>query len=570
MSHSSSHQPLHTPLQRLFRLLQPDRSDLWVVVAYSIAIGLLTLALPVASQALINTVAFGTVLQPLLVLSILLFAALAAAGTIQVMRHWLVEILQRRIFVRVAGDVSDRLIRGRSSFFDSAHGPELVNRFLDVAIVQKSVSLLLIDGLTILMQTIVGLLLLAIYHPLLLLFDAVLFLMIVFILFGLGRGAIRTSIAESQAKYEVLAWLEELARHRGTFRSTQGRNFGWLRSNALTTTYVEERTSHFRVELRQNIGSLALQAFALSALLGVGGYLVTVGQLTLGQLVAGELVVGMVVYGFTKLNKSLEGFYDLSAAMDELGFLEDLPVEKELGSYVLEAGSAASVQVFGVEYRYENGPSLLHSLNLNVNAGEKVALHGSLGSGKSTLLDLISSLRTPTKGHLEIDGHDYRELRLDNLRTRIALVRRPEIFAGTLLENLTLGADVDARRIRTVLEQVGLQAAVSGLSDALQTRLSTGGSPLTRTQALRLAVARALLARPAVMLVDGLLDEMEGLESNDPMVNTLLAPDAPWTLILTSDRPEILRRCGRIYRLSSGSLYESGHSQPGNNNQEHA
>jgi len=148
------------------------------------------------------------------------------------------------------------------------------------------------------------------------------------------------------------------------------------------------------------------------------------------------------------------------------------------------------------------------------------------------------------------------------------IVRRPEIFAGTLMENLALGAEVDNRRIRTVLEQVGLQAAVSSMPDSFLTKLSTGGSPLTRTQALRLAVARALLAEPTVLLVDGLLDEIERLETNDPLVDALLAPDAPWTLILTSDRPDILRRCDRVYRLSSGSLYDSDYSQSGSNNQE--
>lgn len=551
------------PLKRITRLLQPERSDLWIVAAYSVAIGLLTLALPVASQSLINTVAFGTVLQPLIVLSLLLFLALIAASSLQVLRHWLVEVLQRRIFVRVTGDAGDRLLRARASFFDNVHGPELVNRFLDVAIVQKSVAVLLIDGLTILMQTVVGLLLLAVYHPLLLLFDAVLFVMILFILFGLGRGAIRTSVAESQAKYEVLAWLEELARHRSTFRSAQGHGFGWSRTNALAANYVDQRKAHFRVELRQIIGSLALQAFALSALLGFGGYLVTKGQLTLGQLVAGELVVGMVVYGFTKLNKSLESFYDLAAAVDELGYLEDLPLERELGAAVLEPRKAAAFQLFAVDYRYETAKDHLLGLDLAVGAGEKVAVYGPLGSGKSTLLDLIASLRTPTAGHIEIEGHDYRELRLESLRTQIALVRRTEIFAGTLLENLALGANADSRHVRSVLEQVGLQAAVTHLPDGLQTRLSTGGAPLTRTQALRLTVARALLSQPGVLLIDGVLDSMEGLQGDDPLLATLLAPHAPWTLVLTSDRLDVLRRCGRVYRLSTGSLQEVDPSQLG-------
>ena len=547
---------MKSPLSRITALLLPDRSDLWIVAAYSVAIGLLTLALPVASQSLINTVAFGTVLQPLIVLSLLLFAALVAASALQGLRHWLVEVVQRRLFVRVTGEAGERLLKARSSFFDNVHGPELVNRFLDVAIVQKSIAVLLIDGLTILMQTVAGLLLLAVYHPLLLLFDAVLFLMIVFILFGLGRGAVRTSIAESQAKYEVLAWLEELARHRNTFRSTQGSSFAWTRTNTLAAGYVRERESHFRVELRQIIGSLVLQAFALSALLGFGGYLVTKGQLTLGQLVAGELVVGMVVSGFTKLNKSLESYYDLSAAVDEIGCIEEVPVEEDLGRHSLQIGPAAALQFTGVEYHSGAGSALLRPTTLSLAAGERVALQGASSDGRSTLLDIVAALRVPTGGLLEIDGQDYRDFSAKSLRTNIVLLRRVEIFAGSPSENVTLGAETDSRQLHAVLQQVGLHAAVAALPEGIHTRLSTGGAPLSRHHALRLMAARALLMKPTVLLLDGILDAMDGLLPQDPLVRTLFAPDASWTILLATDRSDLQDLCQRVYRLSAGVLSE--------------
>lgn len=550
-------------LPRILTLLRPDRSDIWIIVAYSVAIGLLTLALPVASQSLINTVAFGTVLQPIIVLSILLFAALVAASALQALRHWLVEMLQRRLFVRVAGNSGHRLLHAQSTFFDNVHGPELVNRFLDAAIVQKSVAVILIDGLTITMQTVVGLLLLAVYHPLLLLFDAVLFVLILVILFGLGRGAVRSSIQESEAKYEVLAWLEELARNRGAFRSHAGRNYGWDRTNHLAQHYIEKRSAHFRIEFRQMLGSLGLQAFALSALLGFGGFLVTQGQLTLGQLVAGELIVSTIVYGFTKLSKSLESYYDLAAAVDEIGYLDDVPVERELGHQELEGGFAAQLHLSDVQYAYRNGHNVLNALHLTLQPGEKLAIHGALGAGKSTLLDIMSSLRTPDSGHLEINGRDFRDVKLESVRTQIALVRRPEVFAGTLLENLTLGADLDSRAVRSVLEQVGLKGVVSSMPDALQTRLATGGAPLTRTQSLRLMIARALLLNPGVLLLDGVLDALEGLQSDDALLQTLLSPEAPWTLVLTSDKGEILRRCGRICLLADGTLQPSPYSNAG-------
>ena len=179
---------------------------------YSVAIGLLSLVVSVAVQSLVNTVAFGNLLQPLFVLTLVVLAGLGFSGVLQGLRTFVVELLQRRIFVRISSDVVHKLLRAKVEAFDGHHGPELVNRFLEVVTVQKSGALLLIDGLSILMQTSIGMILLAVYHPWLLAFDVLLFLAILVVLFPMGRGAVATSILESKAKYELVAWLEEIAR----------------------------------------------------------------------------------------------------------------------------------------------------------------------------------------------------------------------------------------------------------------------------------------------------------------------------------------------------------------------
>ena len=131
-------------MSRLLALLRPERQDLGIAVVYSIAIGLLSLAVPVAAQALVNTIAFGSVLQPLVVLGIAVFFALTVAGLLQLLRTWTVEMIQRRVFVRLAGVVADRLLRVRVEAFDRQHGPELVNRFMEVITVKKSIAHILV------------------------------------------------------------------------------------------------------------------------------------------------------------------------------------------------------------------------------------------------------------------------------------------------------------------------------------------------------------------------------------------------------------------------------------------
>lgn len=549
-----------TPAQRLMALVRTEQRDLGAVVIWSIAVGLLSIAVPVGVQALVNTVAFGTVLQPLVILTILVAAALGTAAVLQLMRQVAVEIVQRRIFVRLASDVVNVLLRSRYDNFDRQHAPELVNRFLDVVTVQKAFSILLIEGLTLLMQVLVSLALLAVYHPYLLVFDLFLVFSIGIILFVLGRGAVRTSIAESYAKYDVLAWLEEVARHPVTFRGSGGRAYAIDRANTLVTSYVAQRAGHFRVLLRQIAGSLALQAFALAALLGVGGWLVLRGELTLGQLVAAELVLGAALNGFTKFGKSLESFYDLQAAMDKLGHVTDLPLERSTGEALARRSGPAPVRLESVSFNYADGTDILKQISLEVPAGAKIAIHGRGGGGKSTLLDLIYGLRESSTGRIELDHVDYRDVRLEDIRGSVALVRSPEVFPGSVFENIRLGGEADVTEVREALASAGVLEPVLALPQGMQTPLATGGNPLSPSQAVRIKLARAILSKPRVLLLDEMLDLIGDLDPKGALIRTLFAPDAPWTLIVTTSDPTLWPLFDRVYRLDSGRLYDDWES----------
>lgn len=206
------------PLQRLLSLLRAESSDVWVIVIFALVSGLLTMTTPLAVEALVNTVAFGRFLQPVIVLSLMLLTFLIFQAALKAIQTVVVEIIQRRLFARVAAELSFRLPRTRVEALDGKYAPELVNRFFDIVIVQKISAQLLLDGITLVLTVAVGMTVLAFYHPYLLAFDIVLILAILLTMFVLGDGAVKTSIKESKTKYAMAAWLEDLARCRTTFR----------------------------------------------------------------------------------------------------------------------------------------------------------------------------------------------------------------------------------------------------------------------------------------------------------------------------------------------------------------
>jgi ABC-type bacteriocin/lantibiotic exporter with double-glycine peptidase domain len=538
------------PLQRLRKLLGTDRHEILLAVVFAVGVGLLSLATPVAVQALVNTFALGGLLQPLIILSLLLFVFLAFSGALRVLQTYVVEIIQRRIFVRVLGDLAYRLPRLRSEVMDRSHGTELVNRFFDVLTVQKVSAVLLLDGVAVVLQTLIGLLVLAFYHPLLLAFDTLLVSAIAFIVLVLGRGGERTAIAESKAKYAAAGWLEEIARNPIAFKLHGGARLALERADLRGFDYLTARSAHFSVVLRQTIGSVALQAIAGTALLAVGGDLVIEGQLTLGQLVAAELIVSTVLASFAKFGKQLENFYDLLAAVDKLGHVVDQPLEPAGGLALSPDPHAASLRIHDLQFTYPDGTTVFSGFNLAVRAGERLAVVGGHGSGKSTLGALLFGLRTADAGRIELNGINIRDLRFESLRRYVAIVTDAEIIEDTVLENLRMGrTDISIVEVRQALDGVTLLDEILDLPDGLHTVLGHAGTPLSFGQTQRLALARALVGRPNLVVVDGILDRMEPAVQ-EKVCDYLFAPAAPWTvLVLALYEGKHTRRCDRVVAL---------------------
>ena len=499
----TSHQHV-SPWRRVLALIQLERTDIGVVVVYGVIVSLLSLATPLAVQALVSTITSQALLQPLMVLSVLLAAALLAGGAMRTLQLFVVEVMQRRVFVRLVADLAWRLPRVAPTVKETRDTSKLVNRFFDVVTVQKVLASLLLEGVTLTLELLIGLGILAVYSPLLLVLAMGLMLGLVVVVFGLGVGGVQSSIDESYAKHDVAGWLEELVRHPTVFRAEHARRFGLARADDATRTYLAARRRQFRVLLRQAIGSFALQAGASVALLGVGGILVIDGTLTIGQLMAAELIVTAVTWGIVKLHKQLEAAYDLLAAVDKLGHLIELDVEGDEGVAV---SGAAALDVRARALRLADHDD--DAATFDVATGESVAILDPGGRG-SAVVDLLLGLMAPPGGHLEIGGDDIRHLARSSLRSRVRVARGVEIFEGTLDDNLRVGrATLRPRDLMAALALVELDDLLLTDSRGLGVPLVPGSRLLTSSVGHRLMVARAILGDDGVIIVDGALDGIE-------------------------------------------------------------
>lgn len=306
----------------LKRILLPEKRFYTAVFAYAVIIGLLTLAVPVAVQTLINTVATVAVPQSLFVLAGLLFLLLSFSATMQAMQLYTMELFERRFFARIAAEITHVLLHARP---EAANQSAIIDRFFEVMHVQKSVPALCVGGFTLLLQMGIGFLVVSLYHPWFLVFNLVLLVCCALVWRLWHQCAQKAAVKASSARYQMAGWLEELARGESRYRSETGRPQSRAISDRITHSYLDARESFFRANFRQIMGFLTLYVLGSVALLALGGWLVLRGQLTLGQLVAGELILSAIFYGIVRMGYYLTLYYELCAGALKLDELLSLP-----------------------------------------------------------------------------------------------------------------------------------------------------------------------------------------------------------------------------------------------------
>ncbi len=544
------------PELRYWKMLLEDKKDILTLFIFSIFSGVLYLTVPLAVDTVVSNLAFGTqskpYIQALFVIGQVVMACLVLQAVITGFQYYISDVIQRRIFARATADIAYRLPRTRIEDFDKVHLPEVVNRFLDVVTAQKNTAFFLLDGINTLMATVIGMILLSLYHPFLLVFVIILIILIVVIVQGLGRGAVETSIIESKAKYSMVSWFEEIAAYPTLFKGPGGYELATSRANKLATDYVNARSSHFHVVIRQVTGLLVLSVIASVVLLIGGAWLVISQQITLGQLVASEIIMGSIIASLAKFGKKLEAWYDTMAAMDKLGQLFDLRIESPKGEEMpINQEGGFEVRAESVCFNFPGQAPLFKDLTFDFKAGSRVAVIGPYGSGISALMNMFFGMREPTSGFIALNGVDIKAWKRSSLRQQVLLLRPNRILHTTIIDNLRLGFDdIGLDEVNVALGKVGLLDEFLSHPEGLHRRLSTGGAKLATNKRVALLIARALVQKPKLLIIDELFDGLAEHEF-ERLSEVILAPEHKWTVLFATRKTKYTTLCDEIIDLGN-------------------
>lgn len=501
----SDHFPDPRQFSRLLRaVLGPEASYYRVILVYSAAISLLSLAIPISVQLLIDTIANIGRIGAVATIGLLMFVLLLMAGVLQALRSWSMELFNRRLYARLAGEIALTGLLAEPGHFEQGTEAALFNRYFDIMTLKKNIPYLLSYGFSLLFQTAIGFIVVSLYHFYFFVFCLV-FLFLVYVTWlSFGWKAIRSSFMVSESKHAAAAWLQGLSVNTGFFRARTRQNFALERTNTLIHEHLNAQQTLFRYSFVQHLSYLFIYALASAVLLGMGGWLVIQGQLTLGQLVAAELILSSIFYGLPQLAGYLDYYYDVCAAVEELARFRDVPVEQAADSEAVKFADAGDLRLVAVAARL-NDTALRYDFTVPPHSVVKVSAADS--RAQDGLCRLLKRSLAVTSGTLNWGEHDLLDSPTADVRELVSVFDRPTLLPLTLRDYLALaGTTASGHQLQEALALLGLTDEIAMLPEGMDTLLSHSGMPLRPDQALRLKLACTLLGNTRLLVLTQLYD----------------------------------------------------------------
>lgn len=537
--------------RKFLELLKYERSEISAIYFYAVLYGLVQLSVPLGIQSIISFVLGGAISTSLVLLIIFVIAGVFVTGLLQVNQMKLIEKIQQQLFVRYSFQYASVIPSFNLRKVDDYYLPELVNRFFDTIPLQKSISKLLLDIPGASIQILFGLILLSFYHPIFIVFGIfVLFILYLILRSTAGRG-METSLLESDYKYKVLGYLEELARVVTSFKFSKNKTHHLTKTDEYVVGYLNARTAHFKVLLFQYWALIGFKVLITSAMLIVGAYLLIDQQLNIGQFIAAEIVILMIIGSVEKLILNLDKVYDVLTSVEKITKVTDKPTEKR-GGLMLTAEGGIAIAAQNLSFGYDGEELLLRDVSFQVEKGEKIGIQGAPGSGKSTLLRMLSGTYTEFGGNLLIEGVPIHSYDLYSLRSQTGIMlHQQEVFQGTIEENICMGnAAVTYAELDTLAEITGLKPFITSKKEGYAYQIQPAGQHLSSRIIKKILLMRALVQHPKLLLLEEPWLGIEQIYQERIQQYLLRLPDTT-VIVITSD-VKFTERCDKVFLLDNG------------------
>ncbi|WP_288438738.1 ABC transporter ATP-binding protein [uncultured Chryseobacterium sp.] len=541
--------------KRLIRYITKEKKDVTNIYFYAILNGLVLLSVPLGIQSIVSFVMGATMTTSIYLLIFFVVMGTWLAGYFRLKVIQIIEKIQQKIYVEFSIAIADKIPKADLSYTRKYYLPELVNRFFDIQNLQKGISKILLEIPTALIQIVFGILLLSFYHLWFLAFGALVILSVVIIFRYTMESGIKSSIEESNKKYDTAAWIEDIAGSVKTFKMHSEDDSHLKGTDERVTEYLKHRTSHFKVLVFQYKTIIAFKVIITLAMLVIGTYLLINQKLNIGAFIATEIVVLSIMSAVEKLIVSLESYYDLIASFAKLSKITELKEEPNGEITLSEKEKGTEIEFKNVSFSFNDNVPILSDLNFKIKENSLNILTGKLGAGKTLLLNMITGFFEPSSGTILIDKIPLKNIEKNNWRNNVGLyLENMKIIQGTVKENILLGSSRShTEDILELSENIGLENISSMFSSGFFTEVSETDPEITFSSKKKILILRALLGDKKLIILE---NPFAGIreEYQHKMITYLQKIKENTTIIIVSQDTDLLQYADQHFHLEGGTL----------------
>lgn len=547
--------------ERFWGLLLPQKRLVLDIFVASLVITLLGVLGAFYFQIIIDDILSAGIAKTLHLLSIGVILLKLFSVALSVMRTQLLVYLSQKLDIALLLGYYDHVLKLPMNFFGTRKVGEIISRFQDASSIRDAISN---ATLTVMIDTIM-----AIAGGLILFFKnkvlfAIAFLMVILyavLVLVFNKPYRKANEKQMEDNAQLTAYLVESLNGIQTVKAFNGEQT------------VQTETEFKFVRLLKSIFKLAcisnaqeglktfVEAVGGVVILWVGAYSVLQGNMTIGSLVSFNALLIYFLDPIKNLINLQPALQTAMVASDRLGEILDLELEKTEAEQrkVSPSSLKGDISIQNVSFRYGTRQLVLENFSMQIKKGERIAIVGESGAGKTTIAKLLLHLYPYETGTITVADYALPDIRLERLREKVAYIPQETfLFSGTIMENLTFGMEnPNMEEVMQCARMAQIHEFVNALPLRYETHLDENGSNLSGGQRQRIAIARAMLKKPDILILDEATSNLDAVTER-AIQETIHTYSEGMTTIIIAHRLSTIRRCDRIFVMERGKIVEQG------------